>query len=100
MSGLRRAVVREPALITGVITAGLGLLVLFGVDLSKEQIGGIVLFLGTVMALLRYVLTPSAEVVVQDTPRGPVAGSASELETGQPIAVSVSPVTRAADPPG
>jgi hypothetical protein len=98
VSGLRRAVVREPALITGVVTAAIGLAVLFGLDLSRDQIAGIAVFLGAVMALLRFVLTPSSEVIAQATPEGPVAGAAAEVVTGQPVAVSVSPISRAAPP--
>jgi FtsH-binding integral membrane protein len=89
-----RRITREPALALGVVVAGLGLLVLFGVHLSKEQIGGIVTFLGAVVALLRFLLTPSSEVVVQQTPDGPVAGAAAEVATGAPVAVSVAPVAR------
>lgn len=89
-----RRVTREPALLLGVVVAGLGLLVLFGVDLSKEQIGGIVTFLGAVVALLRFVLTPSSEVIAQQTPDGPVAGAATEVATGVPVAVAVQPIAR------
>lgn len=91
---LLRRITREPALVLGVVVAGLGLLVLFGVDLSKEQIGGIVTFLGAVVALLRFLLTPSSEVVVQQTPAGPVAGAAAAVATGSPVTVAVSPVAR------
>lgn len=89
-----RRVTREPALILGVVVAGLGLLVLFGVDLSKEQIGGIVTFLGAVVALLRFLTTPSSEVVAQQTPDGPVAGAAAIVATGAPVDVRLTPVER------
>lgn len=78
-------IVREPALLLGVVVAGLGLLVLFGVDLSKDQIGGIVTFLGAVVALLRFVLTPSSEVVAQLKDGEVIAGAASVAPTGEPV---------------
>jgi FtsH-binding integral membrane protein len=92
-SPLRR-ITREPALLLGAVVAGLGLLVLFGVNLSKEQIGGIVTFLGAVVALLRFLVTPSAEVLAQQTPDGPIAGAAADVTTGAPVAVAVQPIAR------
>lgn len=89
-----RRITREPALLLGVVVAGLGLLVLFGVDLSKEQIGGIVTFLGAVVALLRFLVTPSSEVLVKQTPDGPVAGAAAAVATGTPVAAHVVPTPR------
>lgn len=83
-------ITREPVLLIGFVTAGLGLLVLFGVDLSKEQIGGIVTFLGTAMALLRAVVTPSSEVIVQEKPGElPKATKAATIEEG--VVVDVIP---------
>jgi len=84
--------VREPNLILGVITAGLSLLVLFGVDLSTEQMAGIGIFIGALVALIRFVTTPAAEVVVQEKPSGEVvAGQAASTPTGTPIAVDIVP---------
>lgn len=77
MSNVLATITRQPVLITGLVTSGLGLLVLFGVDLSKEQIGGIVLFLGAVMALITAIVTPSREVAVQVVKGEVVAGPAA-----------------------
>lgn len=81
---------RESALVIGVVTSGLGLAVLFDVPLSEAQTGGIVLFLGSVMALSRALTTPSAEVVARREEPGavPVAGPASPLPDGTPVGVT------------
>lgn len=80
-------IVREPALVTGVVTAALGLAVLFGIDITKEQVGGIVVFLGAVMALVRFLVTPAAEVAVQVKDGQAIAGAASTEPTGTPLTV-------------
>lgn len=95
-SPLRR-VLREPALLLGVVTAGMGVLLAFGVHLTDLQTGAIVFFLGAVMAFLRFVLTPSSEVLAQRTPDGPVAGAAAPIATGAPVAVELTPVARVKD---
>lgn len=84
-------IAREPNLIVGVLTAGLSLAVLFGVDLSVEQMAGIGTFLGTIVALIRFVSTPAAEVVAQKAPGEivPQAGPALEgVDNGEPVHVS------------
>jgi hypothetical protein len=84
---------REPNLILGVVTAGLALLVLFGVDLSKDQMAGIGIFLGALFALVRFITTPAAEVVVQEKPSGQlVAGQAADATTGAPVIATVAEV--------
>ena len=77
--------VREPALIVGVLTAVFGLLTAFGIDLSKEQIGAVITVAGAVMALLRFVLTPSSEVAVQVKGGEVVAGPAAVEPTGMDV---------------
>lgn len=90
---LLQRLTREPALLIGVVTSGLGLAVLFGVSLTQEQLGGIVAFLGATMALVRFLTTPNAEVVAQEKPDGTVvAGPAADVVTGHVIAVDVTPV--------
>lgn len=80
---------REPVLIIGVLTGLFGVLVAFGVDLSETQIGAVVAFAGAIMALLRFVTTPSREVLAQVTPSGQViAGQASAVQTGALVPVS------------
>lgn len=83
---------REPNLILGLVTAGLALLVLFGVHISDAQTAGIGLFLAALIALVRFVVTPAAEVVVQNTPDDetpPVAGPAATVATGTPVVVEL-----------
>jgi hypothetical protein len=88
MSPLVR-LLREPALILGLVTAGLSLALVFGVDLSTEQVGAIGLFVSAAIALLRFLTTPSSEVVAQQKPGdpAPVAGPASEVVNGTPVVV-------------
>jgi len=73
---LIQRITREPVLIIGVLTAAFGVATVFGVDLTKDQIGAIVVLAGAVMALLRFITTPASEVVVQRKPGG-------EIVTGQ-----------------
>lgn len=83
-------IAREPNLILGVLTAGLSLAVLFGVDLSVEQLAGIGTFVGTIVALIRFVTTPAAEVVAQQSPGQvvPTAGPALDgVENGAAVYV-------------
>ena len=89
---LTQRLTREPNLILGVLVSGLSLLVLFGVDLTGEQMAGIGVFVGAVIALVRFITTPAAEVVVQEKPSGEVvAGQAAATPTGTPVVVDVYP---------
>lgn len=84
--------VREPALTLGVVAAGLSLAVLFGVPITKDQMAGIGIFIGSVFALTRYMTTPSAEVLAQEKPNGDVvAGAAADAPTGVPVDVTIRP---------
>lgn len=80
---------REPNLILGVVTAGLSLAVLFGVDISNEQMAGIGTFIGAVFMAVRFLTTPASEVVAQLKP-GQVqaeAGSAATVPNGTDVVV-------------
>lgn len=81
---------REPNLILGVVVAGLSLLVLFGVDLTSDQMAGIGVFLGAVIALVRFITTPANEVVAQQKPGEdvPVAGPAADEPDGVPVVIA------------
>lgn len=88
-----KKLMREPNLVLGVVTAALSLLVLFGVDITTDQMAGIGVFLGALVALVRFVVTPSAEVVVQEKPSGQlVAGEAADEPTGAPVRASVAQI--------
>ena len=88
-----KKLVREPNLVLGLVTAGLSLLVLFGATLTTEQMAGVGVFIGALMALVRFLVTPSAEVVGQEKPSGElVAGVASDVSTGTPVRASVAAV--------
>lgn len=79
-------ITREPALILGVVTSGLSLAVLFGLDLTAEQLAQVGVFLGALMTLVRFLTTPASEVVAQVKPDGSVvAGDASAAQTGTPL---------------
>jgi hypothetical protein len=82
--------VREPNLVLGLIAAGLSLAVLFGVDITKEQMAGIGVFVGALFALVRYLTTPSSEVVAQLKPgeTTPQAGAAAPVKDGTPVLVT------------
>lgn len=88
-----RKLTAEPALLLGVVTLGLGLLVLFGVDLTNEQTGSIVAFLGALMALVRYLVTPNRKVVarVSESRHAVVAGDAAAIPTGTPLTTYAAP---------
>lgn len=80
--------VREPALVLGVVTAAFGIATAAGLDLTPELTGAIVAFLGALMALVRFLTTPSSEVLAQVKPSGDVvAGPATTLPTGSELAV-------------
>lgn len=82
MNPLQR-LMREPNAILGVVVAGLNLAVLFGWDLSAEQIAGINAVAGALVILLRQLVTPAAEVVAQQKPGDVVrAGAAAEAGPG------------------
>lgn len=75
--------VREPALLLGVVTTAFGVAALFGLPVDEQQIAGVVAFVGAVVMLLRYLTVPAAEVVVQQKPDGSVvAGPAAAAPTG------------------
>lgn len=74
MKDILTRLTREPNLILGVVTAGLSLAVLFGVDISTEQMAGIGIFLGAIIALVRYLTTPTNEVIASKRPNGEVVG--------------------------
>lgn len=74
MKNVITKLVREPNLILGVVTTGLSLLVLFGVHLTGDQMAGIGIFLGALIALIRFMTTPTAEVIAQKKPNGEVVG--------------------------
>jgi ABC-type xylose transport system permease subunit len=59
----------EPALIGGLVTAILGLLLAFGVDLSNEQVGSIMAVTGVIIAILvRLFVTPTNKLPEVEPP--------------------------------
>lgn len=83
--------VREPALTLGVIAAGLSLAVLFGADITRDQMAGVGIFVGSLFALTRYLTTPAGEVLVQEKPNGDVvAGGALPAIQGKKVDVGVA----------
>lgn len=84
-----KKIAREPVLITGVVTTFFGMLVAFGVDLTNEQSGSVVAFIGVVMMLLRAITTPTSEVVAQQKPdqATPQAGPKASLPNGTDVVV-------------
>lgn len=85
---IAQRIAREPALITSAVRAVLYCGVLFGLDLSVEQIAGVVLSLEAVLALVTRALSvPASEVVAQKTPGQviPTAGPASDVANGADV---------------
>jgi len=87
MSALIAKLVREPALLIGVLASIFGVLVAFDVPLTEKQTGAIIIALGAVMALVRYLTTPSAEVAVQVVKGEVLAGPAAIETTGVPTSL-------------
>lgn len=79
--------VREPNLILGLVVAFFGVLVAFGVHITDAQTAALLLFLGAVIALIRFLTTPASEVVAQQVDGETVAGPASVISDGAPVAV-------------
>lgn len=91
MKNLVTKLVREPNLILGVVVTGLSLAVLFGADITSDQMAGVGIFLGAVIALVRYLTTPAGEVLVQEKPNGDVvAGAALPAIQGKKVDVGVA----------
>lgn len=86
-------IAREPVAIAGVLIALYSVSVAFDLlVLTNEQYGAVGGLAGAVVFFLRWVTTPAGEVVAQEKPGGlPVAGPASEIETGEPVVVEPSP---------
>ena len=92
MTFLQR-IAREPNAILGVIVAAYGLLVAFDVlELTAPQVGAATAFGGALVILLRWLVTPAAEVVVQQKPDEitQTAGPASDVATGEPVHAHVT----------
>jgi hypothetical protein len=88
-------IAREPNAIAGVLVAGYGLLVAFDVIvLTATQFGAVTAFGGAVVFLLRWLVTPSAEVVVQKKPDDvtQTAGPAADVETGAPVHAQITKI--------
>lgn len=95
--------VREPVLVIGVVTALFGVLAVFGVELTERQIGAIVVFLGAVMSLVRFLVTPNVDVAATVKPGRHLAeaGPGSVHPTGTPVVVlpAPTPTTPLSPPP-
>lgn len=92
---LLQRIAREPNAILGVIVAGYGLLVVFGIlELTAQQVGGVTAFGGSLVVLLRWLVSPAAEVVVQQKPGEEMqtAGPAADIETGAPVYAKITKI--------
>ena len=88
-------IAREPNAVLGVIVGGYGLLVAFDVlVLSAQQVGAVTAFGGALVFLLRWLVTPAAEVVVQKKPddNTQTAGQAADVETGAPVHAHITKI--------
>ena len=86
---------REPVAIAGLLIALYSLSVAFDVlVLTNEQYGAVGGFLGAVVFFLRWLTTPSGEVVVQQKPDEvtQTAGPAAKEETGTPVHAQITTI--------
>lgn len=91
MKNIITRISREPALVLGVVTSGLSLLVLFGLPISGDQMAGIGVFLGAVFGLTRFLTTPTSEVIASQKPGGQVVGGGRIPELkNEPVEVGLS----------
>ena len=92
MSGILACVRREPALVTGLLSALIALATAFGLHLSAEQVGAITAVTVAILAFVtRSQVTPSTDVVARVTHADVgtdlelVAGPAHPAPTGTPV---------------
>lgn len=95
-----RRIADNPAALFGLVTALLGVLVLFHVPLSKEQIGGIVVGLGAVVTFIQKYVISKRKVITAVTNSGRiVAGQAAALHAeGDTVVVTADPANGNAVP--
>lgn len=92
---LLHRIAREPNAITGLIVGAYGLAVAFGLfELTATQVGAATAFGGAVVIALRWLVTPTTEVVVQQKPgeTTQTAGPAADVETGAPVYARVTKI--------
>jgi hypothetical protein len=83
-------IAREPVAIAGVLLGLYGVSVAFGwIEFTDQQFGAITTLGGAIVFAIRWLTTPSQEVVVQQSPSDPVpvAGPASPVPDGSPVTV-------------
>ena len=59
MRSIKNLIVKQPALILGLALAALGLVSIFGLIVSQEQVAAVVAFVGALLALLSALITRS-----------------------------------------
>lgn len=97
VSAVVQRLVREPNAVLGFIGAVLNLAVLFGWDLSAEQIAGVNVAFAALVILVRQVVTPWQDVVARRLPgEATEAGPAASVPTGTPVELVTGPTP---DPP-
>lgn len=92
---LLQRITREPNALTGLAIATYGALVAFGVlELTVQQTGALGVLGGAVVFFLRWLVTPAAEVVVQQKPDEvtQTAGPAARVETGAPVHAQITEI--------
>lgn len=68
MNGLRRLIVEEPVLVQGLVQAALAIGLAFGLGWNEEQVGVVMAFTATALAVMaRAMVTPTATVDRQVT---------------------------------
>lgn len=91
MSTILDRIRREPALISGLVSAVIALAVSFGADLSSEQVGAVMAVVAAVLAIVvRQQVTPHVDIVEHADGRNVLAGPANDL-VGEGAVVRVLP---------
>ena len=88
-------IAREPAAAIGIVSAAYGAAVVFGlIAPTAEQTGALAILGGALVGGLRWIVTPSSEVIVQqvsaDEPTIAGAGLGG-IKTGDPVIVDIAP---------
>lgn len=81
MNSIITAIRKEPALVSGFVSAVIALAIAFGLNLSTEQVGAIMALVAAGLAIItRSQVTPNASVLERATSEGQViAGPANDV---------------------
>ena len=92
MSTILDRIRREPALVSGLVSAVIALAVSFGLDWTAEQVGAVMAVVAAVLAVVtRQQVTPVVDVVEQLDGTEVVAGPANDMVAEGAVVREVTP---------